>query len=58
MNYTQVIGDAGVAEKFNVADSSLPVALLIDKQGRIRSRHVGITKRDVFEAEIKQLLDE
>jgi thiol:disulfide interchange protein DsbD len=58
MNYTQVIGDASVAEKFAVQDSSLPVALLIDKQGRIRSRHVGITKREVFEAEIKQLLSE
>ncbi|HWP44532.1 MAG TPA: cytochrome c biogenesis protein CcdA, partial [Blastocatellia bacterium] len=58
MSYTQAIGDMDVAEKFDVADSSLPVALLIDKQGRIRFRHVGITKREVFESEIKQLLGE
>ncbi|HSE97193.1 MAG TPA: redoxin family protein, partial [Blastocatellia bacterium] len=58
MNYTQALGDADLAEMFSVADSSLPVALMIDKQGRIRSRHVGITKREVFESEIKQLLSE
>jgi thiol-disulfide isomerase/thioredoxin len=58
MSYTQALGDADLAERFDVADSSLPVALIIDKQGRIRSRHVGITKREVFESEIKQLLGE
>lgn len=58
MNYTQVLGDQGVAAAFNVADSSLPVALLVDKQGRVRARHVGITSKEVFEAEIKQLLGE
>jgi len=58
MDYTQVIGDQTTAAAFNVPDSSLPVTLLIDKQGKIRFRHIGITKNDVFEAEIKQLLDE
>lgn len=58
MNYTQVIGDAEVAQQFNVADSSLPVALMVDKQGRIRSRHVGVTKKETFESEINQLLGE
>ena len=58
MDYTQVIGDKSTAGAFNVDDSLLPVTLLIDKQGRIRFRHVGITKKDVFEAEINQLLNE
>jgi thiol:disulfide interchange protein DsbD len=58
MKYTQVLGDGRVADAFKVGDSSLPVAFLIDKQGRIRSKHVGVTPREVFEAEIKQLLAE
>jgi thiol:disulfide interchange protein DsbD len=58
MNYTQTIGDASVAELFNVSDSALPVAVLIDKQGRMRFTHKGITKREVFEEQIKQLLGE
>jgi putative aminopeptidase FrvX len=36
----------------------LPVALLVDKQGRIRFTHVGVTEKGVFEAEIVQLLKE
>jgi thiol:disulfide interchange protein DsbD len=58
MNYTQVIGDQSTAKAFNVDDSKLPVAVIIDKQGRIRFRHVGLTKKDVFESEINQLLSE
>jgi thiol:disulfide interchange protein DsbD len=58
MNYTQTIGDASVAELFKVSDSALPVAVLIDKQGRMRFTHKGITKREVFEEQIKQLLGE
>jgi thiol:disulfide interchange protein DsbD len=56
MDYTQIVGDQSTAAAFKVDDSTLPVTLLIDKQGRIRFRHVGITKKDVFEAEINQLL--
>ncbi|HXG64016.1 MAG TPA: cytochrome c biogenesis protein CcdA [Blastocatellia bacterium] len=58
MNYTQVIGDASVAASFKVDDSALPVAFLVDKQGRIRYKHVGVTKKEVFESQIKQLLSE
>ncbi len=58
MDYTQVIGDQGTAGLFKVDDSTLPVTLLIDKQGRIRFRHVGITAKDVLEGEITQLLSE
>jgi thiol:disulfide interchange protein DsbD len=58
MDYTQVVGDRSTASSFKVDDSSLPVTLLIDKQGRIRFRHVGITKKDVLETELNQLLAE
>jgi thioredoxin:protein disulfide reductase len=58
MDYTQVIADKTTAGAFSVDDSSLPVALLIDKQGRIRFRHIGITKKDVFETELSKLLSE
>lgn len=58
MNYTQVIGDEKVSEAFKVGDSSLPVAFLIDKQGRVRFKHVGVTSKETFESEIKQLLAE
>jgi thiol:disulfide interchange protein DsbD len=58
MDYSQTIGDAQIAEQFKVSDSALPVAVLIDKQGRIRFTHKGITKKEVFEEQIKQLLSE
>jgi thiol:disulfide interchange protein DsbD len=58
MSYTQVIGDRGAASAFDVDDSKLPVAVILDKQGRIRFRHVGLTKKEVFESEINQLLAE
>lgn len=58
MDYTQVIGDQSTAASFRVDDSSLPVTLLIDKQGRIRFRHLGIVKKEVLETEINQLLNE
>jgi thiol:disulfide interchange protein DsbD len=58
MDYTQVIGDQSTAAAFNVDDSTLPVTLLIDKEGRIRFRHVGIVKKDALETEINQLYAE
>ncbi len=58
MDYRQVIGDEKIAESLKIGDSSLPVAIIIDKQGRIRYRHVGVTKKEIFEANIKELLAE
>jgi thiol:disulfide interchange protein DsbD len=58
MNYTQAVGDQSIAQLFKVNDSALPVAILIDKQGRMRFVHKGITERAVFEGQIKQLLGE
>jgi thiol:disulfide interchange protein len=58
MDYQQVIGDAGTATAFGFDDSMLPVAILIDKQGRIRFKHVGITSKEAFAGEIERLLAE
>ncbi|HYV03454.1 MAG TPA: redoxin domain-containing protein, partial [Blastocatellia bacterium] len=58
MDYTQVIGDQSTAGAFNVSADTLPVTLLIDKQERIRFRHVGIVKKDLLDGELNQLLNE
>jgi peroxiredoxin len=58
MDYTQVIGDQSTAASFKVSDSSLPVTLLIDKQGRIRFRHVGITTKEALDTQVSQLFNE
>ncbi|MEW6127808.1 MAG: cytochrome c biogenesis protein CcdA [Acidobacteriota bacterium] len=61
MNYTIAVGDAKVAEAFKLSsETPLPVAFLIDKQGRIRYTHKGTSPnvRAEFEAQIKQLLSE
>jgi thiol:disulfide interchange protein DsbD len=58
MGYSVALGDKGVASKLAVDDSSLPVALIIDKHGRVRFRHVGITKEETFRSEIDSLLAE
>jgi hypothetical protein len=35
---------------------SIPVSVVIDRQGRIVARHLGIAAMDVFEKEIASLL--
>lgn len=35
---------------------SIPVSIIIDRQGRIIARHLGIASKDVFENDIKPLL--
>ena len=54
----EVVGDKAVSNAFKVDGEKLPVTLLVDKQGRIRFTHVGIAKKEEFEAEINQLLNE
>ena len=58
INYAVALGDKAVSNAFKVDGEKLPVTLLVDKQGRIRFTHVGIAKKEEFEAEINQLLNE
>ncbi len=61
MNYPIAVGDAKVAEAFKLpADYTLPIAFLLDKQGRIRYTHKGTSQqaREEFETQLKQLLSE
>ena len=59
MGYTVAVGNAQTAVSFNNLDwSVLPVTLVVDKQGRIRFTHIGVTTKAEFETEINQLLAE
>jgi thiol-disulfide isomerase/thioredoxin len=54
--YRIVIGNADVARRFQV--TSMPVTLLIDRDGRIADQHVGVVDKDAWEHKIRDLLQE
>ena len=57
INYPVVVGSWDWAERqFGI--SSLPVTLLIDRNGKVADRHVGMVDRDTFDKEIQILLKE
>ena len=57
VNYTVVIGKWDeMARRFGF--DQLPVALLIDREGRIADSHTGMIDKDAFEKEIQVLLKE
>jgi peroxiredoxin len=55
INYRVAIGDDMLAQKFGGVES-LPETLLIDRDGKIAARHVGIVSKSEYESEIVQLL--
>jgi peroxiredoxin len=55
LTYPVVIGDDALAHQFG-GINSLPVTLLIDRQGRIAYSHTGVVDRAKFEGEIQELL--
>ena len=55
VSYQVVLGDEGVAAKYGGIDS-LPLTLLLDREGRIAARHVGLTSMSNYEDDIAQLL--
>jgi thiol-disulfide isomerase/thioredoxin len=55
MNYPVALGNARLAESFG-GILGLPVAFLIDRDGRLRAKHVGQTDVVVFEKEIRGML--
>jgi len=55
VNYPIVIGNEKVVEAYGRIDA-VPTAFVIDRQGRIVSRHIGYEDKAVFEKEIQSLL--
>lgn len=54
IEYTVVIGNEAFAKKYNL--ESMPLTLLIDRNGRIAVSHAGVVNKDDFESRIKELL--
>jgi cytochrome c biogenesis protein CcmG/thiol:disulfide interchange protein DsbE len=55
MSYPVVVGDDSVARAFG-ASESLPVTLLIDREGNIVESHTGVIDKEAWEAKIRELL--
>jgi len=55
INYRVVLGNDQVAQLYGGIDS-LPTTLLIDRDGRVASLHVGLVNRSDYDNEIRQLL--
>ena len=55
MNYPVAVGDDKLAESFGGV-LGLPVNFLIDREGRIASKHLGATETSVFDKEVSDLL--
>ncbi|MCU1324853.1 MAG: Redoxin domain protein [Bryobacterales bacterium] len=53
--YPVVIGDDALAKQFGGIES-MPVTVLIDRQGRVAYSHVGVVAKGQFEGEIQELL--
>lgn len=54
MNYPVAVGTPKLADQYGGV-LGLPITFVIDRQGRIVSRHIGATNPSVFEAEIQRL---
>jgi len=55
LNYPVVVGDAAIAKQFGGV-RSLPLTLLIDREGRIAYSHAGVVDKAKFEDRIQELL--
>lgn len=55
MNYPVVLGNAKLGEEYGGV-LGLPIAFLLDQDGRIVKKHIGATAIDVFDREIAPLL--
>ena len=56
MNYRVVLGNDQVSQLFGNVDS-LPTTIVIDREGRIASMHVGLVAKSTYQKEIEQLLE-
>lgn len=55
VNYSIVMGDAKTGEAYGGV-LGLPIAFLLDREGRIVAKHMGATKAETFDHEIAALL--
>jgi len=55
INYRIVIGNDDIAKSYGGVDS-LPTTLMIDKQGRVASSHIGLVSKSKYQSEIEDLL--
>jgi thiol-disulfide isomerase/thioredoxin len=56
ISYPIVLGDHDIADRFGLA--SLPVTLLIDRNGKVAAKHFGLVDKADVENEIRKLLKE
>jgi cytochrome c biogenesis protein CcmG/thiol:disulfide interchange protein DsbE len=54
IEYPVVIGSDALAKQYNL--ESMPLTLLIDRDGRIAVSHAGVVDKDDFESHLKELL--
>jgi peroxiredoxin len=54
MRYPVVIGNEELAKRYDL--TSMPMTLLIDREGKIAAAHVGVVEKDAFERELQMLL--
>jgi peroxiredoxin len=56
MNYTVVLADDKTTQVFGGIEA-IPTTFIIDREGRIVTKHLGFTEKDEFEKELKPLLN-
>jgi thiol-disulfide isomerase/thioredoxin len=57
MNYPIVMADEATATAYG-ADQGIPLTIVIDKNGQVVGRHLGLTDKETFEDEIHKALAE
>jgi len=58
ISYPIVVGSLDLLQKTFGLAPSLPITLLIDRNGKIAEAHAGMVEKDAFEKDIRQLLQE
>ena len=56
MNYPVVLADEKTTQAFGGIEA-IPTTFIIDREGRIVTKHLGFTEKDEFEKELKPLLN-
>lgn len=57
INYPILLGNEELAKRYDGLDA-LPTTLVLDRNGKIEAKHMGLVAKSVYEKEIEQLLTE